>query len=1455
MLMTIAAFPAAIAAQSNGPIKAARRVVVPQPTTTVAGIMVSNDNWSKSSPDAGVYYIEVKPDGKITPQYKSAAMADVVCALKKDNIMYTAEATADFRYYWRQMNVSDWSTIGSRQEIDMEDVPASLAYDASLGRTFGSFWNENYGGFSFFGSFNLASASWSSIDKVQRDERDIFALASDSKGTIYCLFGAYDYLATLDPTTGQVNRIKTTGFEIDTNWAEGRISSMCYDEANDRLIAVVAETTGWGANKSYRTGLYTLNPHTGDVEKVMDFADNACFAGLYVVDETLNEMAPGEPTDLRANVEGVATVGTVSFTMPVKTVGGSDLSGSLIAIVNVNGVETPIMDLAPGQTVTSPSFNFITGENKVKVTIADSQRRGGSQSITFWAGEDTPKPVTDVVLSIENGAGILSWKAPTEGAHDGMIDPANLKYRIIRMPENKVVAEAAIGTSFTDSNIDTSVKTIYYSVAAYNTAGSAEAVESNRCLSFGSFSVPFSEGFDTPDDYALWTVENVNGGATWTYNNGSSEKTAQYEYDPDKLPADDWLISPPVRLEEGNSYKLSYKWRVMMKAYPESFEVKLGTAPESSSMTMPLGRHEKVSNTAFESADQAFSVPATGDYFIGVHCFSDSYMYILRVDDISIVELDNRIPATVSDLEVIPAAQGVRAATVKFTVPDKDNKGSDLESVTSAVIRRNGVQIASLTNVAPGQPVAYEDKNVGADGMVKYSVSCSNANGEGVEAVKEAYVGVDAPGAVIGLAITEKENHPYLRWTAPSKGVNGGWFDATAVTYRIVRSDGQVVAEAHSGTDFTDTGFTSPAKGQDAVWYLVTPYVGETKGAYAQSELLLCGTPYPCPLTETFAGADMKYYPWIAQSDNAVNYAWTLDNMGYNPQAADQNGDRGLATFHSVGEPVGTVSYFYSPKFDISGLSNPVLSFYLYHAEGEGDGSIQILVSDGSDTFSPLAGSDIIRRDSGSGWVRHAVSLKSCKNAEWIRIGFKGTGDGVADIYLDNVAVENQVETDLSIDALSVPIRIAAEEEVKCTARILNAGVNTVSGASLKVTDGNGTILTSQALPDIEAGRLQNVRFNVQAAQVGTLSVKCEIVADNDENPDNNMASATVEVVTPAVNAPQNLRASIEGGMLNLDWNAPESSGVITDNVEAYQDWAIDGIGQWSMWDGDYDITYMINTSYGDYPNSTARKAFQVCNADLLGINIWDEGKPHSGNKMLMALCSYTYVNNDWLISPELNGREQWIDFYARSFTLQNTPAERMRVWYSDTDNDPANFTEITTSYVELPGTWQHYRYYLPDGAKYFAINCVSDGAFAMFVDDISFNDLTVPTWILSHYEIYRDGVKIGEASDTSFTAPCNDEGGKYSVKAIYDRGEGPMSETVTAGTTGIASLNATIRVEGASGYIEITNAEGHDCRMITASGIVVADGTVESPLWRVNAQSGLYLVCIGEKSYKVIVK
>lgn len=129
----------------------------------------------------------------------------------------------------------------------------------------------------------------------------------------------------------------------------------------------------------------------------------------------------------------------------------------------------------------------------------------------------------------------------------------------------------------------------------------------------------------------------------------------------------------------------------------------------------------------------------------------------------------------------------------------------------------------------------------------------------------------------------------------------------------MLRSDGQVVAEGYTSTTFTDAKLPASTS-QQLIYYVITTYGGNAKGDYAVTPYCVFGNPYAAPLTEGFAGSDMAYYPWLTESDADVHQSWTLQDSGTNPSTADQNGDKGLATFHSIGEKPGIHTSFSSPK-------------------------------------------------------------------------------------------------------------------------------------------------------------------------------------------------------------------------------------------------------------------------------------------------------------------------------------------------------------------------------------------------------------------------------------------------------------------------------------------------------------------------------------------------------------
>ena len=156
----------------------------------------------------------------------------------------------------------------------------------------------------------------------------------------------------------------------------------------------------------------------------------------------------------------------------------------------------------------------------------------------------------------------------------------------------------------------------------------------------------------------------------------------------------------------------------------------------------------------------------------------------------------------------------------------------------------------------------------------------------------------------------------------------------------------------------------------------------------------------------------------------------------------------------------------------------------------------------------------------------------------------------------------------------------------------------------------------------------------------------------------------------------------------------------------------------------------------------------------------------------MLACLPASQGNSDWLISPELSGKEQTISFYAKVFS--GIGFDEVDVYYSTTGRMIADFTNKIETVTNIPGSFTEYRYDLPEGAKYFAIRCCTPyNGGILLIDDITYEGKPLT---LTGYNIYRDGKLVGnvDANTTSFTDDA--VGAKYNVTAVYEEGESGYS-------------------------------------------------------------------------------
>lgn len=293
---------------------------------------------------------------------------------------------------------------------------------------------------------------------------------------------------------------------------------------------------------------------------------------------------------------------------------------------------------------------------------------------------------------------------------------------------------------------------------------------------------------------------------------------------------------------------------------------------------------------------------------------------------------------------------------------------------------------------------------------------------------------------------------------------------------------------------------------------------------------------------------------------------------------------------------------------------------------------------------------------------------------------------------------------------------------------------------------------------------------------------------------------------------PYGLRCDeVNDRIVRLSWNTPEAVDGYFDDFEGHDDFAVNSPGQvgWSYIDGDNKNTY--SWSACTFKNQGKKMAFIVMNPSQTTPSVEANPKyvPASGKKMLATMCSIDAPNNDWIISPRLSFSEDFtFSFHAKSYRTDGITPERIRVGYSTSGKTQSSFKFITPEpYLELPDTWDLYSYTIPKEATYVCINCVSDDAFMLLLDDIMIatnevrpnvmpspdaplqvetypGKMKAPAKRLTGFNVYRDGVKVNKqpVTEVRYTDEVDTYAEHvYAISALYSDGtESALSQSIT---------------------------------------------------------------------------
>jgi hypothetical protein len=419
-----------------------------------------------------------------------------------------------------------------------------LAYEKDQATMYASVWD---GSVSKLYTLKLNTAQTTLVGQLSSG---IFiSIAASNKGILYGINLTDNSLYSINPSTAACTLIGPLGMDI--NFAQ----DLAFDRDNGILYGTLYN--------NFDGGFYVIDTQTGTATLLNTFiAQVAGFAIPYIFQDA---NSPGEISDLSivAGEQGALNA-SLSWINPITSVNGEALEELTTIVVERNGkIVTTISNPVIGGNQEFQD-NGITSAGIYKYVIygTNSSGNGLEVSLSLYIGEDKPAAPSNVVLSASGNYGLITWQAPTTGLNGGYL-AGNIAYRVVRMPDNIVVADAVTTTQYLNTSFSGAGR-YYYIVTAHNHVGFGGSSISNTVLLAQGQALMY-ETFDYMAGIVPsgWTRTGVPH--SWRVNNntwaGGQSPELRMNWTPIHTGMSR-LVSYPINVEGYEKLRLRFKQRL-----------------------------------------------------------------------------------------------------------------------------------------------------------------------------------------------------------------------------------------------------------------------------------------------------------------------------------------------------------------------------------------------------------------------------------------------------------------------------------------------------------------------------------------------------------------------------------------------------------------------------------------------------------------------------------------------------------------------------------------------------------------------------------------------------------------------------------------------------------------------------------------------------------------------------
>lgn len=1379
------------------------------------------------------------------------------CNYDSETIMYFEtvlnDCSVDMSVYYR----TDLSEVGL--------TALAVTRDPVSGKAYGSFYKDD-------GSF----AVWGEVDyrnRVRTVIKDTPVPIVEIEGELYYDFtdseaiqllgvtrnGQYygiranGTLVKIDKGTGEQTQIGDTGLRMLRT--EG--STACINQRNNTMIVSYVPAD---ASCTY---LYEIDLGTAE-KTVLATYPATFFYNMFMIPMAAAEKAPAAPVLTVTAPEGTMTA-HYTITLPTTLFDGTPINGSVDWEISERGEVLFEGRNMAGSTI---SGDLVLSSSGMKTFVGQAKNDEGyspKSVVEIFIGKGTPAAPAAVTASYANGTMTLTWDAVDTAADGGYLVPDEVTYDIAE--DGVLLAKDLTATTYSFAVPYPETLSVYKYTVTANYAGHHSASMVSNEVKIGPVALPYiaqlnsQENFDASN---LSILDNNGDGTTWKYT--SNAFGVNYN---SSLQMDDWLFTPEVKLEAGKVYEV--KVRTWCNGYTERLEVKYGKESTPEAMT---GEVIPATIVNWRDTDKKYLsgliLPEEECIVhIGVHGCSDADQYYLYLDEIQIGRgIPATAPAAPGSIALSANVTGLLACNVAVEAPSLSSLGETITEKVTINLRRNGELIRTMPAV-PGATVAYKDETIPVKGTYTYSASAVNADGEeGPEISKDVYVG---PTALIASKRCEfyETNQPgtvTVIWDPVTTDVDGNNVASSQVTYMVYDAETmeEMLPERTANLRATFKALDDPNK-QKFCQFVVAAFNRDqepTTRNMKESNYAPVGKAYPLPVRYTDLASFENYLMAVVLGDE---YYYGTKFGIYDSTSFDGITGQDDDIFYGfTNTTVRGYGELLTGKLDLTKVARPELSFRIWKQNPNDDNelAVSVIADDKETTLNSKISTDDFPVN---GWNMVRISLAEFAGKN-VQIHFVSTPDRKMMPHLfDNITIKDAPAVDIEVNNITAPKKVAIGEEFDINVELTNLGYDTAREFNVNLFR-NGNLVDTQSVAALDSEDAITVIFeNVighfdDDTTEATYYAEVEAASDGDAA---NNRSKNLTIVCKQSTLPQvtDLDADITDEGVKLTWSTYQLPGEdevisVSEDFEDQPSWAKE-IKDWTFLDldgrplGQHDFPM---------PGVIVREtcaSFIVMDQEEYG---YADFTAHSGVKNLVSMyCVYGEDTHDWAISPRLSCvDDNTLSLWARSASSFKAVFKIMATTVEGSIN-PDDYEDISEDITVGP-TWTEFEFNLDLSYKHFAIVSKSPAPSTLFIDDVTFNAPALdyaPT--LAGYDVYRNGVKIGETDGTGEFVDTEAPMGyhKYHVVARYAEGYSELSnpaeiEVEDAGINGAyADQLPVVQVEGS--YIVVSQVTPADVITISAiDGKLIYTGVGNT---RYPAAPAFYLVTVNKNVYKVVVR